>query len=311
MTLAAPNDRAAELRIRSARFRAEREAGWVRLDALVGRAEKSGPRSLDYQEAIELAGLYRQAVNALSVARAISMDRALLAYLDALCARAYMVIYAPQESLRGAVGRLLARDIPRTVRGNVVPLLIGFLAMILGAVAGFVLVTQDPSWFYSLVPGDLAGERGPGASAEALRETLFRSMEDEHRDGALAAFASYLFSHNTQVAILTYGLGVFALAPAILLTFYNGTILGGFVAVFVAKDLGWELFGWLSIHGVTELSAFCIAAAGGARMGLAVVLPGERGRVDALREAGGDAVRLFGAAAIMLLAAAILEGFLR
>ena len=35
--------------IRSARFRAEREAGWQRLDTLVKRAEKSGAKALGYE----------------------------------------------------------------------------------------------------------------------------------------------------------------------------------------------------------------------------------------------------------------------
>ena len=62
--------------IRSARFRTEREAGWLRLDARVLMAENKGLHRLGYDEAQELASLYRHAMNARSVARAISMDRA-------------------------------------------------------------------------------------------------------------------------------------------------------------------------------------------------------------------------------------------
>ena len=117
--------------IRSARFRAEREPGWKRLDALVLRSENNGLRSLGYDEAQELASLYRQAMNALSVARAISMDKALLTYLDALCARAYLVVYAPQESLHGLFTRLISHGIPQAARRSGPALLIGFVAMLL------------------------------------------------------------------------------------------------------------------------------------------------------------------------------------
>ncbi|MEM9429830.1 MAG: stage II sporulation protein M, partial [Pseudomonadota bacterium] len=81
--------------LRSARFRSEREAGWTRLDALVTKVERRGLARLDYDEAEELAGLYRNTVNALSLAREISLDRALLTYLEALAARAYLAVYAP------------------------------------------------------------------------------------------------------------------------------------------------------------------------------------------------------------------------
>lgn len=297
--------------IRSARFRREREAGWKKLEELVNRAEAHGTIGLSYDEALELASLYRQAINALSVARAISMDRALLEYLDALCARAYLVVYAPQESLRGLFADLFSRGIPQAVRRSSIPLIIGFLAMLLGAAVGYALYMQDASWFFSFVPPDLSDGRTPEASAAYLRSTLFESGSSRERSDVLAFFTSYLFSHNTQIAILIFALGVFIALPSFLLTFYNGLILGAFYAMFDAAGLGHELFGWLSIHGVTELSAICIACAGGAQLGLAVLYPGQMSRRNALRHRGRDAVKLMILAAVMLLAAGFIEGVLR
>lgn len=295
--------------LRSARFRQEREAGWRRLEALVARAEKGGARALGYEDARDLATLYRQAMSSLSVARDISLDRGLLDYLERLCARAWLVVYAPQEPLGGLLRRVFAEGIPRAVRGSVLPLLIGFVALVLGAVAGFALYQQDPAWFYTFVPPDLAGGRTPEASAAFLRESLYDGRAEA--TDALGTFAAILFSHNTQIAILTFALGAFAAAPSFLLTFYNGLVLGAFYAVFHDKGLGWDLFAWLSIHGVTELAAICIACAGGARLGLAVILPGDLTRAEALRQAGRPAVMLMILAALMLVAAALVEGFLR
>lgn len=248
--------------IRSARFRAEREAGWKRLDELVLRTESKGLHVLTYDEAQELASLYRQAMNALSVARAISMDKALLTYLDALCARAYLVVYAPQESLRGLFLRLLTHGIPQAARRSGPALLIGFLALILGGLLGAVLYDLDKSWFYTFVPGSLADGRTPEASTGYLRSTLFDGGSTDH--DTLGSFATFLFSHNTQVAILTFALGIFITLPSFVLTFYNGLVLGAFWKMFADKGLAYELTGWLSIHGVTEMAAICIACAGGA-----------------------------------------------
>lgn len=295
--------------IRSARFRAEREPGWRRLEELLKTVERRGARGLSYDQALELAGLYRQAINSLSVARAISMDKALLAYLDALCARAYLAVYAPQESLRGLLGRLIVYGIPQAVRRCAPALIIGFLAMVLGGLLGWVLVSQDHSWFYSIVPPGLADGRTPEASAEYLRSTLFDGGDQGHDD--LSSFASFLFSNNTQVAILTFALGIFFCAPSFALTFYNGLLLGGFVWIFADKGLGYEIAGWLSIHGVTEIAAICFACAGGAQLGLAMLLPGQQTRRAALRDRGRDAVKLVLLAGLMLIVAALVEGFLR
>ncbi len=296
-------------RLRSARFRVEREKHWRELDALVTRAEKGGIRSLSYDETRTLAAGYRQAMNSLSVARDISLDRALFAYLESLCSRAYMIVYAPQESLAGLLTRLLTHGIPQAVRRSALPLFIGFLAIILGAAAGYKLFSTDPSWFYTLVPPDTADMRTPEASAEYLRSTIYG--DEDHGSDRLAAFASFLFSHNTQIAILIFTLGIFLSVPSFVLTFYNGLLLGAFFAMFARKGLGYDLFAWLSIHGVTELAAIAIACAGGARLGLAVLLPGMRSRREALRHEGRDAVKLVILAGLMLVAAAFIEGFLR
>ena len=61
--------------IRSTRFRREREADWRRLETIVGRAERGGVAALDFDSALQLAELYRQAIASLSVAREISLDK--------------------------------------------------------------------------------------------------------------------------------------------------------------------------------------------------------------------------------------------
>ncbi len=295
--------------LRSARFRKDREADWKRLDQLVTVVERKGIRALGYDGVRDLATTYRQTINSLSVAREISMDQALLSYLENLAARAYLVVYAPQETIRSLFVRLFTHGIPQAVRRSWLVLLIGFGSMFLGAVLGYTLFMDDETWFSTFVSGGLAEERRPGASYETLRNSLFSDRNYETDN--LAAFASRLFSHNTGIAIMVFALGVFLVAPSFLLTFYNGTMLGAFFALFVSADLGYEVFGWLSIHGVTEISAICVACAGGVQLGLALLMPGDMTRGDALRYRGRDGVKLLILAALMLLVAGIVEGFFR
>ncbi|MEM6637393.1 MAG: stage II sporulation protein M [Pseudomonadota bacterium] len=294
--------------IRSARFRQEREHDWRRLEHLVAKAEGRGVQSLRFSESRDLASLYRQATTSLAIAREISLDKALLAYLEALAARAYLCVYAPQERLGGLVLRFFTSSAPQAMRRCAAFILAGFACMGLGVLVGYLLYLENSEWFYVFMPPGLAGDRGPDASTEYLRSVIYDSDPDH---SGLGAFASLLFSHNTRIAIFVFGLGVFACAPAILLTFYNGLAIGAFYAVHVERGLGWDLGGWLSIHGVTELSAICIACGGGIRLGFAVLFPGQSTRREALRLAGRDAVKVALVAALMLLAAALLEGFAR
>ena len=294
---------------RSARFRAERESDWRRLDRLVAQVERDGINTLSFSDAQDLARLYRLAMNSLSLARAISLDRGLLTYLDALCARAYLAVYAPQQLLGGLIWRLLSHGIPQAVRRSVPVIVLAFLIMLTGAAAGYFLFVEDPTWYNILMPPELGDDRGLSSTrGDLLRELT--GGRDTPLNG-LTAFASFLFSHNTQIAILIFSFGVLACIPTVVLTFYNGMVIGAFIALHVDRNLGYELSGWLSIHGVTELSALAIACAGGLHLGFGVLFPGDMTRNDALRTRGRDAVKLALLAAMMLVVAAILEAYFR
>ena len=58
--------------LKSQRFRLEREADWSQLDRLLRRVDKEGPGALDDRQLLAIPVLYRQALSALSVARATS-----------------------------------------------------------------------------------------------------------------------------------------------------------------------------------------------------------------------------------------------
>ena len=293
--------------IRSTRFRAEREADWKRLEKIVDACERTGVRSLSFDDARDLAILYRQAMNSLSVARSISLDRSLLDYLEALCCRAYLAVYAPQERLGGLIWRTMSHAIPDAMRRSGISLLLAFLALALGTATGYLLFMDDPTWYNTFMPGSLAGGRGLDSTRDQLLSVIYGG-EDSALD-QLGAFAAYLFSHNTRIAIFAFSLGVLVCLPSFALAAYQGLILGVFYALHVDRGIGWDLFGWLSIHGVTELSAIVIATAGGFRLGLAVLFPGPLRRRDALKKEGRDACLLAILAAIMLVAAGLLEGY--
>ena len=79
--------------MKSVGFRREREGTWAELETLVQRVERGGIADLSPADVSRLPVLYRATLSSLSVARAISLDANLLAYLESLGARAYVAIY--------------------------------------------------------------------------------------------------------------------------------------------------------------------------------------------------------------------------
>ncbi len=293
-----------ELRLKSYRFRAEREADWRRLEALLERAEGRGAAALSDEQLLAAPVLYRAALSSLSLARATSLDQGLVDYLESLCARAYFFVYGARSTLIERLGRFFARDWPRAVRALWRETLVSAGLTAAGAIAAFVLAIRDPDWFAAFVPAELAQDRGPGASTAALRATLF-SNGGGH---GLSTFATYLFTHNASIALFAFALGFALCAPTALLVTYNGCMLGAFVALFVSHGLGVEAGGWLMIHGVTEMFAITLAGAAGFRIGSATAFPGDRTRLEAAAAAGRQAGVVMAGVLVMLVCAGALEG---
>ena len=291
--------------MKSYRFREEREADWDRLDQIIQTAEKKGVSGLSDANLAELPHLYRQAVSSLSVARNISLDQNVIAYLETLCARAYFFVYGTRARMGERITNFFARDWPAAVSAAKGPTLLAFLCLFGGALLAFFLTLNDNEWYWTFHSG--WDERNPHATYDELRATLYTS--EQNIVDLLAAFAGRLFSHNSGIAIFAFALGFAFGIPTAVLLIYNGVYLGSFFAVFWQKGLAYELTGWLFIHGVTELFAVILAGAAGFMIGGAMAFPGRKSRMQSMRDAGEKAAMVIIGAVVMLFLAALLEGF--
>lgn len=296
---------AGTISLKSHRFRAEREQSWRELEFILKAIEGRGMKSLSDEQIVALPRLYRSTLSSLSVARATSLDQGVITYLESLSARAYYILYGSQIGLGKRISNFFLRDWPLAAKSLWKETTISAALTLLSAVLAFILVKNNPDWFYTFMPDSMAGGRTPAASAETLRDTLY------HEDGAggLGVFASYLFSHNSKVAMFAFALGFAFCIPTAILLMYNGFILGSFIAIFSDKSLGFEVGGWLIIHGATEVFAIILAGAAGMHIGKAVAFPGELTRTESASKAGGTASLLMAGVIIMLFFAGLLEGF--
>ncbi len=127
----------------------------------------------------------------------------------------------------------------------------------------------------------------------------------------LNLFASFLFTHNSQVGILSFFLGFLMGLPVFYLMFTNGQMLGALACLYHQHSLSLEFWGWILPHGVTELGALVLCGGAGLALGRAMVFPGRFSRLENLAMAGRQAGVVVLGAVIMLALAALLEGFFR
>lgn len=297
----------AELRLKSWRFRAEREADWRRLETLLTKAEKGGVAKLRRDEILEIPLLYRQALSSLSVARSISLDQSLTGYLESLCTRAYFFVYGARTRLPQRVARFFQHDWPQAVQAIWRETLVAVVMAVAATIVSYLLVQRDPDWFYSFIDPGMASGRDPMATTAYLRHTLY-DKPSSAIDG-LSALASFLFTNNARVSIFAFALGFMFCLPTAALLAMNFGALGAFLALFASHGLGFEAVGWLMIHGTTELFAIILASASGFSIGWAVAFPGDRSRIDAAADAGKRAATAMAGVVVMLFVAGLLEGY--
>ena len=184
-----------------------------------------------------------------SVARETSLDLELITYLEGLCARAYFFVYGVRTSAWSRLGAFFARDWPPAVAEPVArdP---GrrWCSTVIGVARRLSARRQRPGLVRRLVPPSW-----PAAAISAPRPSSCATRSTTPEGGGLSIFATFLFTHNSQVAILCFALGFAFGVPTAMLLIYNGAMLGAILALFASHGLGAELGGWLIIHGSTEI----------------------------------------------------------
>lgn len=270
-----------------------------------------GRSRLAFDELRSLGQLYRLHAAALSRARHQDDDPEATRHLNALCVRAYTALYAAaprRRSHRAGRAAALADALARTWRFQA----LAWGLLLAGVLVGALLARGDPAAVPALVPPGLGHSEAGLEALVTSPEERERFLAREARPAARNAFfGSWLFAHNVQVGLLSFATGILAGVPTVLLQLYNGLVLGGFAWIFLRDPSPWPFLAWILPHGVPELTAVTLCAAGGLALGQAVAAPGRRGRRRALRAAVDPALLLFGLAIPLLAVAATLESFVR
>ncbi len=286
--------------MRERTFVASRQEGWERLEGLLARVDRRGLSSLSADELQALGFAYRSATSDLAAAQSRDYSEDLRAYLNRLVARTHAYVYA-EVTGNGwkRVAHFFAVVFPREVRASWAPIL-GCTALFLFAtIASYWIVAHRPLSVYALIP------------AEEI-PFIKKSLHDSNFafDSSFApVMSSAIITNNIKVAAIAFAGGMTVGILTLWEILNNGLMVGALGALFAAKGFGRDFWATVAPHGVIELSAIQIAGGAGLLLAQAIVAPGRRRRVDALRENGRRAGVLMIGVAGMLVVAGTIEGF--
>lgn len=278
-----------------------RRPRWQELEALLTKADGTGLSSLQLEEARNLSRLYRAASSDLLQVRAHGGASEVAAYLNDLVARAYALTYPGRSARFSEVWRFLARGFPDVLARHWRPVAAAALIFLAGSAFGWLGMAFDPKAAPYLVP-----------EQHLKTDPLERAKEEANREVAdvenQAAFTSFLFTNNIQVAFLAFALGLTAGVGTAIVLFFNGIFLGSLAWVYASKGMAGWFWAWILPHGIPELTAIFIGGGAGFVVARALVAPGGLSRRAALRKEAPDALRLVLGTLTIFVLAGFIEG---
>jgi uncharacterized membrane protein SpoIIM required for sporulation/uncharacterized RDD family membrane protein YckC len=280
---------------------------WRAFGLLLKAAQlRHGLRSLSESEVSDFVSRYREISADLARLQTAAHGRqsAALFTLNRLVAGGHNLLYRERRLTARSVWAFVTTVVPREIRRSALPIAIAAALLFGPAAIAYTAVASHPTLAATFLPPVMLDR------AEAGVERA-RSGEGYVPDPELLrpVMSSAIITNNVQVTFLAFAGGIFAGAGTVAALVFNGIDLGGVLGLYQSKGILPLIVAFVAPHGVLELSAICIAGGAGLLIGSAILLPGALTRREALVLRGRRAITLIAGAAMLLVIAGALEGF--
>jgi len=284
------------------------EARWQKLDDWLSALETK-PKVNKYMPPppatpwAEMPALFRQVCADLALARQRCLSPLTVERLNHLCLRGCQHLYGGQGAMRAGLLRFLGETFPRAVRSEWKIVSLCHFLFWFPFLALLFFGDRDPRWFESTL--------GPDGMQKLHQMYSNRDAVTGARDSLgenFAMFGHYIWN-NVGICFRTFAGGLLLGVGSLFITVFNGTYIGA-AAGYVTHSADPVAF-WTFVagHAAFELTGIILSGVAGLRMGLAIIAPGAATRREALGIAAERAFPILIGAALMVAAAAFIEGF--
>jgi len=278
-------------------FIAGRQETWRELEGLLLR-NRWGLR--DAEVLSRTASCYRTVCGDLMLARARGYTPDLVDDLDRLAVRASHAVYRPDHRNRPRVAQILVRDFPATVRRRIGFMLLATMLFGLPAALGLVGTLASAGFAEQVLPSE---------QLAAMAEMYSQGFDAGRPEGIDTMMFGHYVNNNIGIAFRCFATGILLGTGSMFFLVYNGLTIGTTVGHVIHAGHGANILTFICSHGPFELTAIVISGAAGIQMGYALVETRGRTRLGSLRAQSYELVCLVLGAAVMLLIAAMLEGY--
>jgi uncharacterized membrane protein SpoIIM required for sporulation len=280
----------------------DREASWHELDILIARVGETARRRPTAQEVLRLSELYRAACADLMLAEDHDLPRDTVAYLHALVGRGHNVIYRASGFDFRDWGRAFFQSAPRRLRSDP--------ALRLAALVfwGTFLMTSQLAAGRAGFAARIVGE----PFLEAIEHMYAEPVDAVRKDGLQRSdtmMAGFYIQHNTSIGLRCFASGILFGLGSLYELFNNAIIFGSLFGHMATRPEGVNFYTFVTAHSAFELTAIVVSGAAGMRLGWGLVDTQGQSRLSSLRREAVNALPAVGAAVVLFVLAALVEGY--
>lgn len=248
----------------------------------------------------EFPKAYRQLCQQLAIARKRHYSLNLIDHLNQLTLRAYQQLHKRPSNRFREIMDFIVYGFPHRVRREAA--LFWFCSGL------FYLPLMSMAWVVYMMPEMIYTLLDPTTVKEY--EAMYQPGQPSHRatDSDVLMLGYYIYN-NISIGFRTFAMGIVFGIGSVITLLFNGLLIGAVAGYLTTQGYAETFFPFIVGHGAFELTAIVIAGVAGLKLGLALISPGRYSRLDALRRAATDSVRLIYGVAGMLLLAAFIEAF--
>jgi len=289
--------------VKERQYIARRQAEWDAWDRWLapGRAAVASPLG-----EIANAGLphrFRRLCHDLALVRDRHYSAALADDLHRRVLAVHQRIYGAARPEGNAVLRYVGGDFPALVRREwravAVAALLFFLPLL-----GFIAAVQIwPDAAFLMLSQETVSEIEGMYAPTAPHVGRPRSASSEWM------MWGFYIANNVRIDFQAFAGGLAFGVGAVFYLLYNGLFIGAVAGHLTQIGYNTTFWGFVAGHSAFELTGAVLSGAAGLKLGMALLAPGRRSRVAALKANGRVAVKLLAGAAALTFLAAFIEAF--
>jgi len=320
------------------RYLEQRRKVWKRFERLLEKQRGTKGIRLTPAEIAEFSRLMRELSNDLATIRSRDWGQGLVEYLNHLVVRGHNAFYRASPAGWDRFLEFIMIGFPRLFRQNFGYFSVAAALFFVPFAVTWIAVQNDPTIALRIVDAaqlDMVDQMYAGEETEE-DSTDVEEMTDETPAGediaesaaaegdstddeaaeleasfaeSRTVMAGFYVQHNVGIALQCFARGLLLGLGTMYTLLSNGLGIGCIAGYVLSRGHTERFLSFVVSHGSFELTAIAISGGAGLMLGDALLHPGQRTRLDALRHRGLEAVQIAAGAAVMLVVAALIEAF--